>query len=238
VATDYALVFAAGLVSFASPCVLPLVPVYLSVATGLHVTDLSDGRRRGTVLRGTGLFAAGFSAVFVLLGLSATALGSSLTRLQVPITRGAGVLVLLLALVLALGSIGRARLLGADLRFHPRTRDGSVWAAPVTGAAFAFGWTPCIGPVLGSVLVVAAGQDAVLRGGTLLAAYSLGLSVPMLLTGLLFDRAVGPLRWTRRHALALTRGAAVVLGCYGVLLVTDRLSWLTRVLQSGVIPSG
>jgi cytochrome c-type biogenesis protein len=235
---DYALVFGAGVVSFASPCVLPLVPVYLSVATGLQVTELAARRSTTTVLRGTGLFAAGFSVVFVLLGLSATALGGALARHQVPITRLAGVVVLVLAAAMLLGTTRRGLLLGGELRFHPRPGEGSAWAAPVTGAAFAFGWTPCIGPVLGSVLAIAAGQDAVLRGGTLLAAYSVGLTLPLLATALLFSRAVGPLRWTRRHSIALTRVAAVVMAGYGLLLVSDRLSWLTRVLQAGLTSSG
>src|SRR3954453_13735363 len=241
-AADFALAFSAGAVSFLSPCVLPLVPVYLSVTTGLDVSQLSD-RRDGTagqVLRGAGLFILGFSAVFVLLGLSATALGGMLLREQGTIPRLAGVLVLVLALAMLLSTSPRGLPLPRERRFHPTTGTGTgtgtrPWSTPtLTGAAVAFGWTPCVGPVLGSVLAIAATQDGVLRGGALLASYSAGLAVPLLVTGLAFARAVRPLRWTRRHSLGLTRGVAVVLACYGVLLGLDRLAWLTQVLQGGL----
>jgi cytochrome c-type biogenesis protein len=237
--TDFAIVFSAGVVSFASPCVLPLLPVYLSVATGLEVGALSAGGTRTAVLvlRGAGLFALGFSVVFVALGMSATAVGTALARHQVPITRVGGGVVLLLAGAMALGTTRWSGALGREHRLRPVTRD-SGWVAPVTGAAFAFGWTPCIGPVLGSVLAVAASQGAVVRGGALLAAYSAGLAVPLLATGVLFHRALGPLRWTTRHGVALTRLAAGLLAGYGLLLVLDQLAWLTAALQGSVVARG
>jgi cytochrome c-type biogenesis protein len=225
---DFALAFSAGAISFLSPCVLPLVPVYLSVTTGLGVAELFEGGRgrAATVARGAGLFILGFSVVFVALGLSATAIGSALVRQQVPITRLAGLVVLVMALAMLAGTTTRGLWLSRERRFHPDPVRHRLWAAPVTGAAFAFGWTPCIGPVLGSVLAVAAVQGGVLRGGALL------------LTGLAFHRAVGPMRWTRRHALGLSRTVAALLFCYGVLLALDRLSWLTQALQSRLTASG
>src|SRR5919112_1257983 len=229
-AADYALAFSAGVVSFASPCVLPLVPVYLSVTSGLGVTDLARPSRRTAVAvtRGASLFILGFSAVFIMLGLSATALGGLLLRHQAPITRVAGVVVLVMAAGMLVGTSTRAAWMSREWRFHLGSLSRhQVWAPPVTGAAFAFGWTPCIGPVLGSVLAIAATQDGVLRGGALLATYSAGLAVPLLLTGLVFHRAVGPMRWSRRHARAVTRSMATVLAVYGLLLVSDRLAWLT-----------
>jgi cytochrome c-type biogenesis protein len=231
--TDYLIALTGGVVSFLSPCVLPLVPVYLSVTTGVAVADLSQpgGRTNAAVLRGAGLFSLGFSAVFVALGLSVTAVGGALTRQQVPITRLAGIVVVVMALAMLAGTTLRGGLTARERRFHPDTRNYGMWAAPLTGAAFAFGWTPCIGPVLGSVLAVAAGQDAVLRGGTLLAVYSLGLAIPFLLTGLMFNRSTRALQWTRRHGTWMMRGAALVLGLYGVLLALDRLSWMTLQLQ-------
>jgi len=246
-ATDltFAVAVGAGLLSFASPCVLPLVPVYLSVTTGLGVAELSDSDRRtaGPVLRGASLFVLGFSVVFVGLGLSATAVGRLLLQQQVSITRGAGVLVLLFATLMLVGTTPAGHLVSREWRLRPGRRQRSqvwprVWAAPALGAAFAFGWTPCIGPVLGSILVVASGQEDVLRGGLLLATYSAGLAVPLLTTGLVFDRAVAPLRWTRRHSMAVTRVGAAVLVGYGMLLVTDRLAWLTQVLQAGLPAAG
>jgi cytochrome c-type biogenesis protein len=237
--TDFAIVFSAGVVSFASPCVLPLVPVYLSVATGLEVGALSAGgaRTAALVLRGAGLFVLGFSVVFVALGMSATAVGTTLARHQVPITRIGGGLVLLFAVVMVLGTTRWSGPLGRERRFRPATPERG-WAAPITGAAFAFGWTPCIGPVLGSVLAVSASQGAIVRGGALLATYSAGLAVPLLVTGVLFHRALGPLRWTRRHVVALTRAAAGLLAGYGLLLLFDRLAWLTAALQGSVAVRG
>lgn len=234
-AADYALAFSAGAISFASPCVLPLVPVYLSVTSGLGVTDLAQPSRRTAVAvaRGASLFILGFSAVFVMLGLSATALGGLLLRHQAPITRMAGVVVLVLAAGMLLGTTTRGLWLSREWRFHPAGPGRhQAWAPPVTGAAFAFGWTPCIGPVLGSVLAIAATQEGVLRGGALLATYSAGLAVPLLLAGLVFHRALRPMSWSRRHARALTRTTATVLAVYGLLLVSDRLAWLTLTLQN------
>jgi cytochrome c-type biogenesis protein len=231
---DYALAFSAGAISFASPCVLPLVPVYLSVTSGVGVADLtSPGRRTAlAVTRGASLFIVGFSAVFVTLGLSATALGGLLLRHQAPITRMAGVVVLVMAVGMLLGTTARGSWLSRDWRFHPGPGGHQLWVPPVTGAAFAFGWTPCIGPALGSVLAIAATQEGVLRGGVLLATYSAGLAVPLLLAGLVFHRAVGPMRWSRRHARGVTRTMAAVLVVYGLLLVSDRLAWLTLTLQN------
>ncbi len=231
---EIALVFAAGVVSFASPCVLPLVPVYLSVATGLGLSDLEQRRSLGRVLGGTAAFAAGFGLVFVLLGLSATALGGALAREQVSITRIGGVIVLALALLMFAGTFDLPFARSRELRFHPRPGAGAAWAAPVMGAAFAFGWTPCIGPVLGSVLTIAAGQDGAARGGVLLACYAAGLTLPLLVTAVFLGRLGPTLRWVRARGLLLSRASAVVLFGYGLMLVSDQLSWLTGVLQGGV----
>jgi cytochrome c-type biogenesis protein len=224
--------------------------VYLSVTTGLGVDELRAHGRGTTaaVTRGASLFILGFSTVFVALGLSATALGGLLLRHQAPITRLAGVVVLLMAVGMLLGTTSRAAWLGREWRFHPRVlhqvrsggerRGRGLWTAPVTGVAFAFGWTPCIGPVLGSVLAIAATDGGVARGGALLATYSAGLAAPLLLTGLAFARAVGPMRWVSRHPAVVTRTMSAVLAAYGLLLVLDRLSWLTQTLQNRLTASG
>lgn len=230
---DYVLAFSGGVVSFLSPCVLPLVPVYLSVTTGLGVAELRERERGnvGTVLRGAGLFSLGFSVVFVALGLSVTAVGAALMRQQVPITRVGGVVVIVMALLMLAGTASRGGLVSRDTRFQLNTSRYGAWAAPLLGAAFAFGWTPCIGPVLGSILAVAAGQDDVGRGGTLLAVYSLGLAVPFLLAGVAFHQSMRAFSWTRRHSVAMIRGSAVLLGVYGALLAFDQLAWVTLQLQ-------
>ena len=234
-ATDYALAFSAGVISFASPCVMPLVPVYLSVTTGLAVSELSGDRRNlvSTVTRGAGLFILGFSAVFISLGLSATEVGGLLLGHRVPITRLAGVVVIAMAVFMLAGPrLGGLRL-SREWRFHPRRVPRHPIAVPiVTGAAFAFGWTPCIGPVLGSILAIAAGYGGVLHGGHCWRPTRRDSAVPLLATGLAFHRAVVPMGWARRHSVALSSFMAVVLLGYGLLLAFDRLSWLTLTLQA------
>jgi cytochrome c-type biogenesis protein len=230
----YAVAFAGGVVSFLSPCVLPLVPVYLSITTGVGVTELSQG---GTatlraVARGTGLFVAGFSVVFIALGLSVTVLGSTLLRNQILITRVAGVVVLAMAAVLLAGTLLHRGWLVREARPHPNLSRYGPWAAPVAGAAFAFGWTPCIGPVLGSVLAIAATQNGVGHGALLLALYSAGLAVPFLVTGFAFHRVVGALAWSKRHSVAIVSTSAALLCGFGLLLVFNELAWLTLRLQT------
>lgn len=239
-ASDYAIAFSGGVVSFLSPCVLPVVPAYLSVTTGLSLAEMSSRSRRNRLVaaRGAGLFILGFSVVFVALGLSATALGATLLRGHVPITRIAGVLVVVLALGMLATTTDRAWGPWRELRFHPPTAGLGLFGAPVAGAAFAFGWTPCIGPVLGSVLAVAARQEALVEGALLLAVYAAGLALPFLLAAMAFDRSVTAMRWTRRHSRALTRTAAGLLGVYGVLLGVDQLAWVTARLQEAASALG
>lgn len=231
---SYAIAFGGGVVSFLSPCVLPLVPVYLSITTGIGVAELSSGGRSTmrAVLRGTGLFVAGFSLVFIALGLSVTVLGATLLRDQAVITRVSGIVVIAMAAFLLAGTVLHRGWLVREARLHLTLPRYGPWAAPVAGAAFAFGWTPCIGPVLGSVLAIAATQDGVARGGLLLAVYSAGLAVPFLVTGLAFHRVVGALAWTRRHSVAIVAGSAVLLGAFGVLLALGQLTWLILQLQA------
>lgn len=231
---SYAIAFGGGVVSFLSPCVLPLVPVYLSITTGIGVTELSDGGRATlrAVAKGTGLFVLGFSLVFVALGLSVTVLGATLLRNQVAITRVSGVVVIAMAAFLLAGTLLHRGWLVREARLHPNLSRYGPWAAPVAGAAFAFGWTPCIGPVLGSVLALAATQDGAAHGALLLAVYSAGLAVPFLVTGFAFHRMVGALAWTRRHSVAIVSGSAALLCAFGLLLALNELSWLTLRLQS------
>jgi cytochrome c-type biogenesis protein len=230
----YLAAFAGGLVSFASPCVLPIVPAYLSVITGLEIGEIERGRWHhvGRIARDTGLFIAGFSAVFIMLGLTATALARALAHWQALITRVSGLLVLGFALFIAGSLVLKSPLLYQERRFRPRLSRYGPFAAPVAGMAFGFGWTPCIGPVLGSVLAVASTQARAVQGATLLAAYSLGLGVPFLAAGLAFGRIAGALRWVRRHYRAITITSACALGLFGVLLTLNRLTWVTSLLQA------
>lgn len=259
--TALAVAFGGGVISLLSPCVLPVVPAYLSITTGLGLSEATTGPdssasaepRTGTdplavaesmirpeprrsvgsaaVLRGGSLFVAGFSVVFIVLGLSATAIGSMLLANHIPVTRVSGLAVVVMALTLLLTTMPLRWAPWRELRFHPQVSRYGIWAAPVAGAAFAFGWTPCIGPVLGSVLAVAADQSQLGQGAMLLGMYAAGLALPFLLVALVFHRSLIALRFVRRHSRLLTRSSAVVLAGYGGLLAMNQLSWFTLEVQ-------
>lgn len=215
--------FGAGLLSFLSPCVLPLVPGYLSLMSGLSVADLDEGTatHRRSVLATAALFVLGFSLVFVAYGAIASGLGQLLLRHRVGLTRASGVVVVLMGLVVA-GVLRPAALL-RDTRFHVSPARFGPLAAPVMGVAFAFGWTPCIGPVLAVVLTLAAGRETLSDGVTLLGAYSLGLGAPFLLAGVSFAGL-------RRTQATLLRFGPVVDALSGALLITLGVLLLTNQL--------
>jgi cytochrome c-type biogenesis protein len=222
-----------GVVSFLSPCVLPLVPGYLSIVTGLDIATLEDGasaharRIAGT----TALFIAGFGTVFVLLGLTASGLGARLHAHQEILTRVSGAVMLAMALFLVGSMFLHAPWLYQEKRFHPALGRFGAAAPLVVGAAFAFGWSPCLGPILGSILGIAATRQRLWAGGTLLAAYSVGLGLPFLVTGLALHRVGGTLDWVKRHFPPIVLTSAVVLGAFGVLLMFNDLTRLTVDLQ-------
>jgi cytochrome c-type biogenesis protein len=228
---------AAGFVSFASPCVLPLVPGYLSYVSGLSGQDVErGGTNSGRVLAGVALFVLGFSLVFVALGTALGVLTSWLLVNRVLITRAAGVVVIVMGLFLA-GAIKPALLYREHRLRANRVPAGLVGALPL-GMVFGLGWTPCIGPTLGAVLgLAAAGGGGLQRGGILLFAYSLGLGVPFLIAGLGFRGAVGRFPALRRRfrLFQLTGGGMLVV--IGLLLVTglwDSLVNQLRVWASSV----
>ena len=229
----YAVAFGGGLISFASPCVLPLVPGYLSVITGLDVGELEASKRSNAlaVTRDTGLFVLGFGAVFVLLGVSATSIGSFVFDQQILLTRISGALVLAMALFM-LGSIYlQAPWLYQEMRFHPQLGRYGRAAPTVAGAAFGFGWTPCIGPVLTSILAIAAASGRATTGAALLAAYTLGLGLPFLVTGLLMGRLSTSLRWVQRNLQTIVIVSSISLALFGVLLIFNQLIRVTTLLQ-------
>src|SRR5918992_5310995 len=175
--------FAAGVISFLSPCVLPLVPGYVSFVAGSSLEELRDGaapRLRALLLAAT--FVLGFSVVFVAFGASATALGTLLLSYKVELGVIAGVVVILFGLHLL--GLTPLRLMNQEARFHVESSGGRAAGAFLLGIAFAFGWTPCIGPVLGAILTLGASTADVAKGATLLAVYSLGLGLPFLLAAL------------------------------------------------------
>jgi len=229
----YVAALGAGVISFASPCVLPVVPAYLSAVTGLDVAQVQKGQREQLVriARTTSLFIAGFTVSFVVLGLTATSLGQTVVHHRLVLTRVAGLVVLTMAMALAGSQVLRAPWLYRELRFHPSASRYGPFAAPVLGLAFGLGWTPCIGPVLGSVLAIASLQGHAWRGATLGAAYGLGLGIPFLAMGLAFGHLAGVVRFIQRHVAALTFGAAVVMGVMGALLALNRMTWVTTEAQ-------
>jgi cytochrome c-type biogenesis protein len=233
ISIGYLAAFGGGLLSVASPCVLPILPVVLSVVTGTDITAVGEtSRHLGKVARDTLLFVAGFSVVFVLIGLSATVVGQTLTHDKQLLTRISGIVLLVMATLLAAGMFLRMPAATREARFHPNLSRLGPFAAPVAGAAFGFGWTPCATPVLASVLAVAASGSNITRAAGLLVAYSLGLGVPCLAVSLAFGRLAGALAFARRHALAIMSVATAAMAGYGFLLVLNRLSWVTTHLQS------
>ena len=218
-----------GIVSFLSPCVLPLVPGYLSIVTGLDIAVLEGdaGAHTKRIVGTTALFVAGFGTVFVLLGLTASGIGQPLRVHQEMLTRISGALMLGMALFL-LGSLYlRAPWLYQEKRFHPELGKYGAALPLVAGAAFGFGWSPCFGPILGSILGIAATQQRVWAGATLLAAYSIGLGLPFLITGLALQRVSGALGWVKQHFPAIVVGSSLVLAGFGLLLMFDELSRLS-----------
>lgn len=215
--------FGAGMLSFISPCVLPLVPGYVSMVSGLSATELGgeDRRSAAAVLPGVLGFVAGFTVVFTALGAGASVVGRTLVSHQRGLDIAAGALVVVLGLFLA--GVGSPRLFLTERRFHPRPSQLGRWAPPVMGMAFAFGWTPCIGPVLGAVLGLAADKATLGSGIVLLVAYSLGLGVPFLATGLAFDRLTALTARVRRRLWIVDAVAGALLVAFGVLLLTGEL---------------
>lgn len=223
--------FAAGVVSFLSPCVLPLVPGYLSFLTGIKPVELTEDRPAlGAVLVPSLMFVAGFTIVFVALGASASALGSLLTQYRDALGKVAGLFVFAMGLLLT--GVIKVPWLYGEARFDMgRARSFGRWAGLVLGMAFAVGWTPCVGPVLASILAMAGSSAEVGRGAALLLAYSAGFAVPFLATALLFGRLAPALRWLNRHTLLMNRVAGALLMLLGALIFFDRLAAVAALLN-------
>lgn len=217
----------AGLVSFFSPCVLPLLPGYLSYASGLSAAQLQAGERRGRVLAGTALFVLGFAVVFVSGGALFGSLGTTLMLWRTPLNIIGGVLAIVLGLVFA----GWVPFANSTVRLNLRPKMGLA-AAPLLGVVFALGWTPCIGPALQVVLTLALNEATALRGALLALCYALGLGLPFLVAGLALDRFRGTIGFVQRHHRALQVAGGVMMIAVGVLLLTGwwdaLMAWLRQ----------
>jgi cytochrome c-type biogenesis protein len=212
----------AGLISFLSPCVLPLAPGYLSYVTGLTGAEIAEGAKKSRVLLGSVLFVLGFSVLFVSYGVAFGGLGQALLKWQDVITRVLGVLVIVMGLVF----MGLVPGMQREWRSHRVTTFG-LWSAPFLGVLFGLGWTPCIGPTLAAVQTLAFTEASAIRGAILSLAYCVGLGVPFILLGVLFARVGGALSWVKRHYAVIMRVGGALLVVIGILLVTGVWNDLT-----------
>lgn len=213
----------AGVLSFLSPCVLPVVPPYLAYMGGVSVSQMdSEAQARGRVLLAAAFFVLGLSTVFLLLGFAFSAAGRVFLSFQDTAITIAGVIII----VFGLHFIGLFRIpfLNREARIDAGDQGGSAFGAYLLGLAFAFGWTPCLGPILGAILGLAASEADMARGTLLLATYAVGLGVPFLLVAAFFPRLKGPMNWLKRHMRTVERISGTLLLIVGLMMLTGKFS--------------
>ena len=226
--------FFAGIISFVSPCVLPLVPAYISIISGVSLDELKEGHDKKRVLKNVSLnsiaFILGFSTVFILLGASATVLGQFLLSKLTILSKIAGALIVLFGL----HTIGlfRIKFLYFEKRFSSQSKPVGLLGSFAIGLAFAFGWTPCIGPILAAILIVAGSQETVIQGISLLAVYSLGLGLPFFITGLGINKflsMLGRMKWKQFRVIEIISGSFLII--VGILIFTNYLSIISSLIM-------
>jgi cytochrome c-type biogenesis protein len=225
--------FAGGVVSFASPCVLPLMPGYVGYISGVSAEEAESLSRRVYlvhVLMHTLIFGAGFTSVFVAMGITATSVGNFIAGHLILFQRIAGILIIIFGLQMT--GVLRLSWLYRERRFEVRSKEASATRSFLMGIAFGFGWTPCVGPVLGAVLTLAAGQEQIFHGGLLLFSYSLGLGVPFVLTAAALAFSLSFASRTGRFLHYLHIGAGIVMILMGVLLLTGAFTRLSFFLSA------
>lgn len=223
----------AGVLSFLSPCVLPIVPPYLAYMGGISMTEMgqqADRAARRRVIFSALFFVLGLSTVFLFLGFTASAFGRFFLMNQDWFVMAAGIIIMIFgAHFLGVYRIG---FMDREMRVDAGDRGGSAFGAYVLGLAFAFGWTPCIGPILGAILSIAASEANVARGTTLLAAYAVGLGLPFLLVAAYFPRLTGLMAWMKRHMERIERVMGLLLWTVGLLMLTGKFTdfswWLNE----------
>lgn len=225
--------FTAGLLSFISPCVLPLVPSYISYITGLSVEQLADAterhKQRKPIVVNSLIFIAGFSSVFIAFGASASLIGQMLITYQDYIRKIGGLLIIVFGLYL-LGVLNLG-FLTSEKRLHFRSRPAGYLGSFLIGVAFAAGWTPCVGPVLGTILLYASTTDSLAAGVMLLASYSLGLGVPLFMTSLGVDSFLAYFKRVRAYLWGVSAVSGLCLVAVGVMIYANSLSLLTGFLE-------
>jgi cytochrome c-type biogenesis protein len=223
--------FAVGFVSFISPCVLPMVPGYLSAVSGVSISDLrSSEHTRAQVVVPSVIFCASFTLVFVLLGASATSIGQTLNDNRDLLNKIAGGLIVAMGVLFIVTPF--VPRLNREWRPDALISRAGTGGPLIAGAAFAIAWTPCIGPTLSSILAAAAVSSSRYHGMVLLAFYSAGLAIPFLITAVMFNRATTAFRWMRDHYLAITAVSGVILVVMGVLIYTNEITRLNSSAQN------
>jgi cytochrome c-type biogenesis protein len=223
--------FAVGFVSFVSPCVLPLVPGYLSAVSGVSIADMRSGEHRlSTVLWPAIVFCLSFTIMFVALGMTATGIGSTLRDSKQTLDTAAGIVIVAMGVFFLLTPF--VPRLNREWRPDALISRAGAGGPVIAGLAFAVAWTPCVGPTLASILAAASTSTRVGHGGLLLAFYSAGLAVPFLLTAVAFDRATTAFRWIRNRYLIVTAVSGAVLITMGVLILTGELTRLNVQAQA------
>jgi cytochrome c-type biogenesis protein len=222
------LAFVAGLASFLSPCVLPLIPSYITFITGMTLDDVARARR--VALIHSLLFVLGFSLIFLALGASATLLGRLLVTYRVWVSRVGGLLVLAFGLYLL--GVFNLSAFGREKRIHFTNKPLGYLGTVAVGVAFGAGWTPCIGPILGSILTFAATENQLSRGMLLLGVYSLGLAVPFVVAAVALERFLVASQVIKRHMVWINRVAGAMLVVVAVLMMADYMTAITNLLQA------
>ena len=224
----------AGLISFLSPCVLPIVPPYLAYMSGVALTDVNDKRKHRKVVFTALFFVLGLSTVFLILGFSASAIGAIFFDYQSLLNTLAGLVIMLFGLHFL--NINRLRFLDQEARFEVGSYEGTAFGSYILGLAFAFGWTPCIGPQLGAILSLAASNGSILKGTILLGFYAIGLGIPFLLFAIFINRMDGPLNILKKNFDVIERIMGLMLWTVGLLMLTGGFSsisfWLLETFPS------
>ena len=223
---SYNAAFLAGLLSFFYPCILPLIPAYFTFITGLSIDELTESAKetRKKVILSTLVYVAGFSFVFIIMGASATFFGSLMMEYSWVVRYLGGTIIIVFSLHL-LGIIN-IKALNFEQRFHVKEKPFHLMGVFVIGMAFGAGWSPCIGPILGSILIVASNQDTILNGMLLLALYSLGIAIPFILISIFITRMVETIKRATKFIVYINKATGVLLFIVGVLLITDKFKLL------------
>jgi len=224
---SYWTAFGAGLLSFFSPCVLPLVPAYIANLAGASAIDTGDSRRVWPTLLHSVAFVLGFSILFILMGASAGLIGSAITANAETLRIVSGIVVIIFGVFLI--AAYKIPWLNYEKRLHLKgARNPGYIRSMLIGAAFAIGWTPCIGPILGSILFIASYTQETVKGAMLLAAYSLGMGIPFLIIGLAWSYIVPFWKGINHHLALISIISGVLLIIVGILMLTGQLTWLSR----------